>query len=55
MRKPGAGKAIWKGFINFADVNLPVKLHTSVREQHIQFHLLHKRDRAKLRQQMICA
>src|SRR5512139_2572028 len=49
-----AGKAIWKGFINFGDVNLPVKLHTAIKEELIQFHLLHKRDRVKLRQQMVC-
>ncbi len=50
-----AGKAIWKGYINFGDVNLPVKLHTAIREERIQFHLLHMRDRIKLRQQMVCA
>jgi len=50
-----AGKAIWKGYINFGDVNLPVKLHTAVREDRIQFHLLHRRDHIKLHQQMICA
>jgi DNA end-binding protein Ku len=50
-----AGKAIWKGYINFGDVNLPVKLHAAIKEEHIQFHLLHRRDRVKLRQQMICA
>lgn len=50
-----AGKAIWKGYINFGGVNLPVKLHTAVKEERIQFHLLHRRDRVKLRQQMICA
>ena len=50
-----AGGTIWKGYINFGDVNLPVKLHAAIREERIQFHLLHKRDHAKLRQQMICA
>jgi DNA end-binding protein Ku len=50
-----AGKAIWKAYINFGDVNLPVKLHTAIREERIQFHLLHRRDHVKLRQQMICA
>ncbi len=49
------GRAIWKGSVSFGDVNIPVSLHTAVREGHIQFHLLHKRDNAKLRQQMICA
>jgi len=50
-----AGKAIWKGYINFGDVNLPVKLHTAIKEERIQFHLLHMGDRVKLRQQMVCA
>ena len=46
---------IWKGYIHFEDTNVPVKLHTAIKEERIQFHLLHRRDRAKLRQQMICA
>jgi DNA end-binding protein Ku len=46
---------IWKGVITFADTKVPVKLHTAVKEERIQFHLLHKRDQVKLRQQMICA
>ncbi len=50
-----AGKAIWKGNIHFGDTDVPVKLHTAIREERIQFHLLHRRDHAKLRQQMICA
>src|SRR3990172_6958537 len=49
------GKAIWRGHIHFGDLDLPVKLHTSIREERIQFHLLHKHDHVKLRQQMICA
>jgi DNA end-binding protein Ku len=50
-----AGKGIWKGNIHFGDVDVPVKLHTAIREERIQFHLLHKRDHVKLHQQMICA
>jgi DNA end-binding protein Ku len=49
------GKAFWKGYIQFGDANVPVKLHTAIREERIQFHLLHKRDHVKLRQQMVCA
>jgi DNA end-binding protein Ku len=49
------GRAIWKGYIHLGDVEIPVKLHTIVKEQRIQFHLLHKRDHIKLRQQMLCA
>jgi len=50
-----AGGTIWKGYIRFGDTNVPVKLHAAVKEERIQFHLLHRRDRVKLRQQMICA
>lgn len=49
------GRATWKGNIRFRDVSVPVKLHTAVQQDRIQFHLLHKRDRVRLHQQMICA
>ena len=49
------GKAIWKGNLHFGVIDIPVKLHTAVKEEHIQFHLLHKKDHLKLKQQMICA
>ena len=49
-----AGGTIWKGSIHFGDTNVPVKLHTAIKEERIQFHLLHKRDQVKLHQQMIC-
>ncbi len=50
-----AGGTIWKGYLHFGETDVPVKLHTAVKENRIQFHLLHKRDRVKLQQQMICA
>jgi DNA end-binding protein Ku len=50
-----AGRAIWKGSIHFGDTDVPVKLHTAVKEERIQFHLLHRRDQVRLRQQMVCA
>ena len=50
-----AGATIWKGSIHFGETDVPVKLHSAVREERIQFHLFHKRDRVRLRQQMICA
>jgi DNA end-binding protein Ku len=50
-----AGATIWKGYIHFGDTDVPVKLHSAVREERIQFHLLHTRDQVRLRQQMVCA
>ncbi len=49
-----AGATIWKGYIHFGDTDVPVKLHSAVREERIQFHLLHTRDQVRLRQQMVC-
>jgi len=50
-----AGGTIWKGSIHFGDRDLPVKLHAAVKEERIQFHLLHRPDQERLHQQMICA
>ncbi len=48
-------RALWKGVIHFGETNVPVKLHTAVREMRMQFHLLHQTDRVRLQQQMVCA
>ena len=50
-----AGATIWKGYIHFGETDVAVKLHSAVKEERIQFHLLHRRDRTRLRQQMVCA
>jgi DNA end-binding protein Ku len=45
---------LWMGNIQFGEIIVPVRLHTAVSQNRVQFHLLHKTDRVKLRQQMIC-
>ncbi len=50
-----AGSTIWKGTIHFGGTDVPIKLHTAVKEERIQFHLLHKRDQVRVHQQMACA
>lgn len=50
-----AGGTIWKGIIHFGETQVPVKLHSAVKEERIQFHLLHQSDGVRLQQQMICA
>ena len=50
-----AGRAIWKGYIHLSGIDVPVKLHPAVKEERIQFHLLHGRDHVKLKQQLVCA
>ncbi len=50
-----AGATLWKGTIHFGDADVAVKLHTAVKEERVQFHLLHTRDQVRLRQQLVCA
>lgn len=50
-----SGGTIWKGIIHFGETQVPVKLHSAIKEERIQLHLLHHRDGVKLQQQMICA
>jgi len=50
-----AGATIWKGSIHFGDTEVPVKLHTAVKEERVQFRLLHRPGRVRMRQKMVCA
>lgn len=50
-----SGGTIWKGTIHFAGTAVPVKLHSAIKEERIQFHLLHRQDGKRLHQQMLCA
>jgi hypothetical protein len=36
-----AGRATWKRYIHFGSVDVPVKLHTAVKEERIQFELIY--------------
>jgi DNA end-binding protein Ku len=49
-----AGRTIWKGYLHFGEIDVPVKLHTAIREEPILFHLVHRHDQVRLQQQMVC-
>src|SRR5205807_4784451 len=49
-----ASRPIWSGTITFGLVNIPVKLHTAVREQRLSFHMLHDQDGVRLKRKMVC-
>jgi DNA end-binding protein Ku len=49
------GRPLWSGSISFGLVNIPVRLHTAVREQRVAFHMLHDQDKVRLRRRMVSA
>jgi len=48
-------RTLWKGYLQFDDLSVAVKLSSTVREERVHFHLLHRSDEVRLHQQMICA
>jgi len=47
-------RAIWKGSLAFGLVNIPVELHTAVRDHRPRFRLLHAKDKSPVRFERVC-
>jgi DNA end-binding protein Ku len=47
-------RALWKGSIAFGLVNIPVELHTAVRDSRPRFRLLHGDDRSPVKFERVC-
>jgi DNA end-binding protein Ku len=47
-------RALWKGAISFGLVNIPVELHTAVRDSRPRFRMLHARDQSPIRFERVC-
>lgn len=46
---------MWKGFVSFGLVTIPVRLYSAIeRAEEIRFHLLHAKDRGKIRNKRVC-
>jgi DNA end-binding protein Ku len=46
---PRTPRAIWRGTISFGLVSIPVNLYTATESHDVHFHLLHKKDGARLK------
>lgn len=46
-------RAIWKGYVSFGLVNVPVELHTAERRKELSFKLVDNRDQARVRYQRV--
>jgi DNA end-binding protein Ku len=47
-------RAIWKGSIAFGLVNIPIELHTAVRNHRPKFRMLHAKDKSPVKFERVC-
>src|SRR6266700_7776509 len=47
-------RALWKGSISFGLVNIPIELHTAVRDHRPKFRMLHAKDTSPVRFERVC-
>src|SRR6187399_1267292 len=47
-------RALWKGSISFGLVNIPIELHTAVRNHRPKFRMLHQKDKSPVRFERVC-
>jgi len=47
-------RALWKGSLAFGLVNIPVELHTAVRDSRPRFRMLHAEDKSPIKFERVC-
>jgi DNA end-binding protein Ku len=47
-------RALWKGSISFGLVNIPIELHTAVRNHRPKFRMLHAKDKSPVKFERVC-
>ena len=47
-------RPLWKGSIAFGLVNIPIELHTAVRDHRPKFRLLHAKDKSPVKYERVC-
>src|ERR1700721_4201397 len=45
---------VWKGFISFGRVSIPVRLFSAARAEAVHFHMLHKKDLSRVKEVWYC-
>jgi DNA end-binding protein Ku len=45
---------VWKGFLTFGLISVPVRLFAAARREHVSFHMLHKTCGTRVKQQLFC-
>jgi DNA end-binding protein Ku len=48
-------KAVWKGYLGFGLVNIPVALYSAVEDDQVNFHLFHEKDNGRIKYNRVCS
>ena len=46
--------SLWSGYLTFGLISMPVRLFSGARANHVSFHMLHRTDHVRVKQQLIC-
>jgi DNA end-binding protein Ku len=46
--------SVWSGYLTFGLISMPVRLFSGARSNHVSFHMLHRDDHVRVKQQLIC-
>ncbi|MDP9171843.1 MAG: Ku protein [Acidobacteriota bacterium] len=46
---------VWKGYLSFGLVSFPIRLSAAARAETVHFHMLHRKDKSRLREVWYCA
>ncbi len=47
--------SVWSGYLTFGLISMPVRLFSGARGSRVSFHMLHRDDHARVKQQLICS
>jgi DNA end-binding protein Ku len=46
--------SVWTGYLTFGLISMPVRLFSGARGTHVSFHMLHREDNTRVKQQLFC-
>src|ERR1700761_2506666 len=46
--------SVWTGYLTFGLISMPVRLFSGARGERISFHMLHRADHTRVKQQLYC-
>src|SRR5215470_8667334 len=53
-RGEGMAASVWTGYLTFGLISMPVRLFSAARGTRVQFHMLHRDDHVRIKQQLFC-